>query len=202
MDTIGVVWERTKIDSISRQQRLLYFYYFFLKMQNKEESVIREEYFSLLHATSNWFTYYHEYFANETIDDQAELGMVCDCVVKGNNETIKNQVNRIWKKVKAAFRKEIECEKQLRSTLNKKAEEHPIVSKIIILVLTGILLGLVEDCIHDVILKKSEDRNNRITNIYVKENSDIKRVYYEGETITIEDLDGNVQIIQNGNSKR
>ena len=60
-------------------------------------------------------------------------------------------MKKTWCKVKDVIKKEIECEKKLRDILNKKAEDHPIISKIIIVILTGILLGLVEDCIHDAI---------------------------------------------------
>lgn len=69
--------------------------------------------------------------------------------------------------IRRMIQKEIEGERKLRDHLNRKAEDHPIISKVIIVILTGILLGLLEDCIHDSIQESRGREQVRITNIYV-----------------------------------
>ena len=41
--------------------------------------------------------------------------------------------------------------------MNRAADNHPIITKAIIIVLSSILLGLVEDCIHDAIVMQNNE---------------------------------------------
>lgn len=41
--------------------------------------------------------------------------------------------------------------------MNKAADNHPLIAKAILIVLTSILLGLVEDCIYDAIVMQNSE---------------------------------------------
>lgn len=65
------------------------------------------------------------------------------------NETTMNKKWSMWNKVRLFFSQESYYEKKLHDRLEKLAEDHPLISGIIIAVLTGVVLSLIEDCIHD-----------------------------------------------------
>lgn len=72
--------------------------------------------------------------------------------------------------------------------MNNQAEEHPIISKIIVVILTTILLGLVKDCIHDAIQENSARNQEKI--IYITNEKDqYRKIQYKGNTIIIEDIE-------------
>ena len=64
----------------------------------------------------------------------------------------------------------------------------PIISKIIIAILTGILLGLTEDCIHDAIQNSENQNIVETTNIYIGTGDSYKEyshIVYDGEKIVV-----------------
>lgn len=72
--------------------------------------------------------------------------------------------------------------------MNNQAEEHPIISKIIVVILTTIFIGLVKDCIHDAIQENSARNQEKI--IYITNEKDqYRKIQYKGNTIIIEDIE-------------
>lgn len=182
-----LVLETVKIDKISHKKRLLCYYYFYLQMQNKSISEMWSNYKNLLDDKENWTKYYKNFFENASIDDEKECVEIC-YIVTGNKDTsLQNKLIKLWRQIKDVIKKEIDCEKRLRDILNNKANDHPIVTKIIIVILSGILLGLVEDCIHDAIQMNTGQSEAQITNIYITdENSNYMEISYKGNSIVVE----------------
>ena len=63
----------------------------------------------------------------------------------------KQEEKSVWGKIVQVFEKEAKYEKKLYHMLNEAAENHPLIAKVIVVILTCILAGLIEDCIHDAI---------------------------------------------------
>ena len=180
--------ETKKIDKIETNKRLLCYYYLFYHMQ-KDMGEMWHDYEKLLEGMKNWIKYYEDFFANPYIKDEDESVEVY-YLITGNEDTLlQNEIRKTWCKVKGVIKKEIDCEKKLRDILNNKAKDHPIISKIIIVILTGILLGLVEDCIHDAIQMNNGKSGTQITNIYISdENNNYTQILYQENNIVIEEI--------------
>lgn len=183
------VLETKKIDKISQEKRLLCYYYFYLKMQNKNISEMWADYDKLLSGIENWIKYYEKFFSEQSIDDEKECVEIYYLVTNKKDLLLQNELKKVWRKVKDVIKKEIDCEKKLQDILNNKAKEHPIISKIIIVILTGILVGLVEDCIHDAIQINNGQSDLQITNIYIiNEDNNYKKMLYKEGRIVMEEI--------------
>ena len=88
-----------------------------------------------MHKTNKWNT-----------SCQLEHGLIH---YEKSNDRTTNEKLSIWDKVILFISKESYYEKKLHDRLEKLAEDHPLISGIIIAVLTGVVLNLIEDCIHD-----------------------------------------------------
>lgn len=182
------VFETKKIDKISQKKRLLCYYYFYLKMQDKNISEMWDDYDKLLSGIENWIKYYEKFFSEQSIDDEKECVEIYYLVTNKKDLLLQNELKKVWRKVKDVIKKEIDCEKKLQDILNKKEKEHPIISKIIIVILTGILVGLVEDCIHDAIQMNNSQSDSQITNIYINENNNYVQIYENEGNIVMEEM--------------
>lgn len=180
-----LILEIVRIDKISQQKRLLCYWYFYQRMQKYDIHEMWAEYEKILSKTDNWVEYYEVFWKNKAIDDEQELLKICDIVVETEKKSLREELRNVWRKVKEIISKEIDCEIKLREILNKKADDHPIISRIIITILIGILVGLVEDCIHDAIQMNSKQNESQVTNIYITDenNNDIQILYKQGNIV-------------------
>ena len=69
----------------------------------------------------------------------------------------RQDIAHIWENIIQCIKKEADWEKRVYNQLNRAADNHPIITKAIIIVLSSILLGLVEDCIHDAIVMQNNE---------------------------------------------
>lgn len=184
-----LILEKRKIDKISQRKRLLCYYYFYLQMQKKNASEMWDDYVNLLAGIEDWVKYYEKFFANPSINDEEECVEMCYLITGKEDVLLHNELKNVWRKIKDVIKREIDCEKKLQDILNQKAEEHPIISKIIIVILTGILVGLVEDCIHDAIQMNNGQNESQITNIYIiDENNNYTQMLYNEDRIVIKEI--------------
>ena len=70
-------------------------------------------------------------------------------------------------RLKMQLKRKLILNKKVYSYLQKLAEDHPVMAKLIVVILMGILLGLAEDCIHDAI--KKEPESTPVVNVYIQE---------------------------------
>lgn len=186
---VELILEKRKIDKISQRKRLLCYYYFYLQMQKKNASEMWDDYDKLLAGIEDWVKYYEKFFANPSINDEEECVEMCYLITGKEDVLLQNEQKNVWRKIKDVIKREIDCEKKLQDILNQKAEEHPIISKIIIVILTGILVGLVEDCIHDAIQMNNGQNESQITNIYIiDENNNYTQMLYNEDRIVIKEI--------------
>lgn len=104
--------------------------------------------------------------AKETAIDEGCLGML-DLILPDNSSDERSLFSDTWDAIKNAIEKEIDFEQKVYSYLQKLAEDHPVMAKLIVVILMGILLGLAEDCIHDAI--KKEPESTPVVNVYIQE---------------------------------
>lgn len=181
--------ETKKIDRISQQKRLLFYYYFLQKMGQKSLDEVWNEYEKILHSTENWRKYYEDFFENQSINDEEETVNFYCLVTDTKDTSSQNTLKNIWRKIKDVIKKEIDCEKKLYDILENKGKEHPIISRFILTILIGILVGLVEDCIHDAIQMNYEQSKVPVINIYVTdENNKYTQILYKGDNIVVEEV--------------
>mgnify|MGYP004579135485 FL=1 len=106
-------------------------------------------------------------FFDKAGSDRKAIKATCDVIIEinecgGSIETEASEKKRqyivhIWENIIQCIKKEADWEKRIYNQLNKAADNHPLITKAIIIVLTSILLGLVEDCIHDAIVMQSSE---------------------------------------------
>ena len=136
-----------------------------LKEKNFEEDW--KKYDILLDSQKGILIEYKKCFsAKETAIDEECLSML-DLVLPDNSIDERSLFSDAWDAIKNTVEKEIDFEQKVYSYLQKLAEDHPIMAKLIVVILMGILLGLAEDCIHDAI--KKEPENTQIVNVYIQE---------------------------------
>ena len=185
------VLETRKIDKISMYQRILCYYYYYLEIEERPSSEVLEDYEKKLSSIENCIQYYKDFFNNESIDNTEECVQTYDFIIYSKKVKPVEEVGvvkKAWKKVRNIIDKEINSEKKLHNMLNELADNHPIISKIIIAILTGILLGLTEDCIHDAIQNSETQNIVETTNIYIGTGDSYKEyshIVYDGEKIVV-----------------
>ena len=178
------ILDTIEINEISQEKRILCYYYYYLQMQGKSLNEMWKDYEKVLATVENWREQYKKFFADGAIDDEKECIKMYYIITKDKDSAIKQR----WRTVKNIIKKEKDCEKKLSIILNNQAEEHPIISKIIVVILTTILLGLVKDCIHDAIQENSARNQEKI--IYITNEKDqYRKIQYKGNTIIIEDIE-------------
>ena len=69
----------------------------------------------------------------------------------------RQDIAHIWENIIQCIKKEADWEKGVYNQLNRAADNQPIITKAIVIVLSSILLGLVEDCIHDAIVMQNNE---------------------------------------------
>ncbi len=104
-------------------------------------------------------------FFNEFGNDKKAIKATYDVMIEINeceisketevSEEKRQDIAYIWKKIIQCIQKEANWEKRIYNQLNKVADNHPLITKAIIIVLSSILLGLLEDCIHDAIVNQN-----------------------------------------------
>ena len=114
---------------------------------------------------------YCEYFSNSAIDDEQEfMGFYHKCVEQGDMESENmsdEQVATIWDSLKNIIMKESDYEKRLYAFLKELAADHPVISGVIIAFLTVVLLGLLEDCLHDAWQEAQNTGNGNKVYMYI-----------------------------------
>lgn len=106
-------------------------------------------------------------FFDKVGSDRKVIEATCDVIIEINKcgDSIENEVfeekrqdiAHIWENITQCIKKEADWEKMVYNQLNRAADNHPIIAKGIIIVLSSILLGLVEDCIHDAIVMQNNE---------------------------------------------
>lgn len=124
-------------------------------------------------------------FFNDADSNRKVIKATYDVIVKingceGSKETEVSEDKRqdiayIWENIIQCIKKEANWEKRIYNQLNKVADNHPLIAKAIIIVLSSILLGLVEDCIHDaLVMQNSEIAIENISHTIEIEDESIK----------------------------
>ena len=145
--------------------RLYFALYSQLKEKNFEEDW--KKYDILLDSQKGILIEYKKCFSvKETAIDEECLGML-DLILPDNSSDERSLFSDTWDAIKNAIEKEIDFEQKVYSYLQKLAEDHPVMAKLIVVILMGILLGLAEDCIHDAI--KKEPESTPVVNVYIQE---------------------------------
>lgn len=108
--------------------------------------------------TKNKYDTYYRYYIYMILYDQMQKANKRNtpCQLENSlihfeksNDRASNEKLSIWDKVILFISKESYYEKKLYDRLEELANDHPLISGIIIAVLTGVVLSLIEDCIHD-----------------------------------------------------
>lgn len=189
----GMHIECVKIDNISREKRMLCYWFYIQKMQDDSFDEIWNKYKALLHATENWKECYAAFLINNTTDDESKMIEELYAATGHEDKSEQNILEKTWSKVKDIIKREIDCEKKLHDELNKKAEEHPIISSIIIAILATILLGLIKDCIYDAIQTNNMKSEPQVNIIYITDGDDnCFQISYENGKIIIKETEVNV----------
>lgn len=181
--------EKVKINTISQKKRLLCYWFYFQKSLGNSVSEIWDEYEKILDNAENWHENYIEFFDNVSEDDENKMLDEFYAETGNKDKSEQKVLEKTWNSVRDLIKKEIDCEKKLRDILNEKAKDHPIIARIIIAILTGILLGLVEDCIHDAIQMCDTQETAQTTNIYITDvNNNYYQILYENNGIVIKEV--------------
>lgn len=101
-------------------------------------------------------------------------------------EDEKTEIENVWQRIRKLVENEIEWEQKIYNTLDRTAKKHPIISKAIVIVLTSILLGLAEDCIHDAIQMNNILGEEGIVKISVEKGDSNIVIRPEKEDIIVE----------------
>ncbi len=106
-------------------------------------------------------------FFDKAGSDRKAIQATCDVIIEINecgdsietevSEKKRQDIAHILENIIQCIKKEADWEKRLYNQLNKAADNHPLITKAIIIVLSSILLGLVEDCIHDAIVMQNSE---------------------------------------------
>ena len=154
-------------------------YYYKLASCDDVEDLI-ETYSNEASKVSDRLRRYCEYFSNSAIDDEQEFMEFYDkCVEQGNMESENmpdEQVVSIWDNLKNIIMKESDYEKRLYAFLRELAADHPVIARIIIAFLSVVLLGLVEDCIHDAWQEAQNTGNGNKVYMYIDDSSHINNM--------------------------
>lgn len=154
-------------------------YYYKLASCDDVEDLI-ETYSNEASKVSDHLRRYCEYFSNAAIDDEQEfMGFYHKCVEQGGKEPENmpdEQVVLIWDNLKNNIMKESDYEKRLYAFLRDLAADHPVIARIIIAFLSVVLLGLVEDCIHDAWQEAQNTENGNKVYMYIDESSHINNM--------------------------
>ncbi len=164
---MNIVMEQpTKAEKKDEQiKRLIAYYKVFTEMKGMSFDVEWDFYMRYVKDKYQNFEIYKSFFKidnnnekviKETYDVITALDESKDFEETNVDEETIQETNHIWKNIIQFFEKEANWEKQIYDMLNKTAENHPLIAKAIVILLTGILLGLVEDCIHDAIQMKNQ----------------------------------------------
>lgn len=105
-------------------------------------------------------------FFDKAGSERKAIKATCGVIIEINEcgDSIETEVSEkrqdiahIWENIIQCIKKEADWEKGVYNQLNRAADNHPIITKAIIIVLSSILLGLVEDCIHDAIVMQNNE---------------------------------------------
>lgn len=159
-------------DNDSYVRRIGRYYQILQKMYGKSFEKDWDEYKEFIENEKDAFKEYKVYFEDKSNDVEEDCVKVYSKVTEDTSNKTRSIFNELWKKIRDVIEKEISIEKSLYEILQETAANHPIIAKIVIAVLTGILLGLIEDCIHDGIQNSKKVETTQTVNIYLQENED------------------------------
>ena len=170
-----ILIEETKLNKMEAEKRLIYYYYYIQNpkydISNKWEEIVK----ALDKEEESDPSRIDFCIDDAVLEDLADRGII-------EEEEVKLTKN-IWKKIIHLIKKESEWERKVYNCLNDVAAAHPVVAKLIIVFLSCILLGLVEDIIYDAINQNDEK-------LYLSHNNQMIEISIDGSNhLVINDID-------------
>ena len=160
-----IEFEFVKVNQVSQGARLLYYFYLLsLNNKNKSEQNLWEELVNKYIQFGEKNSSYSE--VDLTID--LEAFQIVYSAISGKIEEVEEKtLSKIVCHIKSLLERVTKKERDVFDKYNLLAEQHPIVTRAIIVVLSGILTGLLSSCIYEGIKSSREDVNE----IYVLDDS-------------------------------
>lgn len=145
--------------------RLIKYYELLSKMQSMPFKVEWDYYMGYAKDGKQNLEIYKSFFKSDDSNEEV-IKDTYDVIIAFNDsepfekanvdEEMRQATKHIWKNIIQFLEREANWEKRIYDILKKTAENHPLIAKAIVIILTGILLGLAEDCIHDAIQMKNQ----------------------------------------------
>ena len=160
-----IEFEFVKVNQVSQGARLLYYFYLLsLNNKNKSEQNLWEELVNKYIQFGEKNSSYSE--VDLTID--LEAFQIVYSAFSGKIEEVEEKtLSKIVCHIKSLLERVTKKERDVFDKYNLLAKQHPIVTRAIIVVLSGILTGLLSSCIYEGIKSSREDVNE----IYVLDDS-------------------------------
>jgi len=166
-----ILLEKTSFNSLGTVKRLLYYSYF---IQNEKYDFQKE-----------WEKIIERLNYNDENDwDKIGEGIDYSILVELEDyhiiedEDVKLTRN-LSNKLILLFQKEGEWEKNANDYLRSVAKAHPIVAKLIIVFLSSILFGLIEDILYDAINPNTDKAIVHYEKLYIDQDNQIREVYFD-----------------------
>ena len=193
--------EVSTFDKLSYQQRLLYYFYLFHKDKEPEYQKYWDAFRKDIKEKKNYDLFVTYVTDEEKMDKclgEQTLEAVCEKCLGVVDETAILQ--KCWNKVIYIIRHESKWEQQVYQCLEDAGKKHPLVAKLIVLLLTGILTGIIANCIYDGITMpdtESVQMEEGWVKLYLEEDDCYKLIYFsdEGEVKEEHILKENVRVV-------